>query len=94
MLEIVVRTWRVTRGIPGGVHVWFDPAVESVRLFRTPTSEQRSLAAQVRASVDGGDPEDYLDKVGSVSVSETEAELASDRSEELLMPGGHPELPF
>ena len=72
--EISILRWRVGRGIPSGVHVWFDPDVESVRLFRVPTREQQAVGRDLHLGVDRGAEEGYLDKVGSVSVSESEAE--------------------
>ncbi len=35
--EKIIRTWRVQLARPFGVHLWFDPSVESVRLLSVPT---------------------------------------------------------
>ena len=29
----LIRQWRVSKGEPLGLHVWFDPRTETVRLF-------------------------------------------------------------
>ena len=73
-LEVVISMWRMSRGIPSGAHIWFDPTVESVRLFRVPTAEQRSLNEQLLERVDSREEEVDLDKVGSVSAGEDEDE--------------------
>jgi len=67
--ELVIRNWRVSEGIPSGVHVWFDPSCESVRLFRSspPDSPLLKPEHQVRDDVAEGEVSSYLDKVGSVS---------------------------
>ncbi len=31
--RLPIRMWRVARGEPYGLHVWFDPDTEFVRLF-------------------------------------------------------------
>ena len=81
--EKMICTWRVTRGIPSGLHIWFDPEVESVRLYRIPTSEQRSFDPVDAATVDAGVGPGYLDKVASVSACETEADAVSYDDTEL-----------
>ena len=72
-LEIVVRNWRITRGIPGGSHVWFDPACELVRLYRIPLLDQRRDPSEGRSleGLEGKGDSGYLDKVVSVSASES-----------------------
>ena len=65
--EISVLNWRMGRGIPSGVHIWFDPSCESVRLFRVPSSVQvRALQEELEEVAGRGEP-GYLDKVDSVS---------------------------
>ncbi len=64
--EITVLSWRMTRGVPGGVHIWFDPTRESVRLFRVPTSEQRSSGEALHVGVDSQGGSGELDKVVSM----------------------------
>jgi len=73
--EISVLSWRVTRGIPSGVHIWFDPERESVRLFRVPTSEQRCLGNHLHDGLAGEEEEVEVDNFGSVSGPESEGEL-------------------
>ncbi len=67
-LEIPIRMWRMTRGIPSGSHVWFDESRESVKLYRIPPPD-----GEVALEDDGGvaleGESGYLDKVGSVSAS-------------------------
>ena len=78
--EISVRLWRMTRGIPGGCHIWFDPAVESVRLFRVPTSEQRSLSERLHyEGVDSRDSGNQVDNMVSVRELEGEGESSVNR---------------
>ena len=72
--EIIIRAWRVTQGISFGAHIWFDPDVESVILLRVPSLDQRSHSDRLNEGVAMGDPESYLDKVGSVSGLENEDE--------------------
>jgi len=67
-LEKLICNWRVTRGVPSGMHIWFDPNVESVKLFRVPTREQQPLLRD-GGSLDAGVGPGYLDKVVSVSAS-------------------------
>ena len=69
-LEKMICNWRVSRGVPSGMHVWFDPTCESVRLFRVPTSEQQPLSDVPGDSLDAGVGPGYLDKVVSMSASE------------------------
>ena len=94
-LEKMICRWRVTRGVPSGVHVWFDPNVESVRLYRVPTSEQQSVSTPDGA-VDAGVGPGYLDKVASVSASvdSDEDSLEVDHSEQLDGFEELDELPF
>ncbi len=94
-LEVMICNWRVTRGIPSGLHIWFDPSVESVRLFRVPTSEQRSFEHDQDATLDAGVGPGYLDKVVRMTAVEDEGEryvqidFLSSSS-----PDGDEELPF
>ena len=89
--EMPVRSWRITRGIPRGVHVWIDPSIESIRLFRAPTSgywrsygNQEGLAER--------EEREYLDKVSSVSAAkdEDDGDILEDDDLDQLDPG----LPF
>ncbi len=76
--EKIICNWRVTKGIPSGVHVWFDPNTESVRLYRVPTREQQP-SRDMTDSLDAGVGPGYLDKVGSVSELEDEGEDSQAR---------------
>jgi len=73
--EIPVRTWRISQGLPSGMHMWFDPSTEIVKLFRLPPLDSE-LAAELYVDdvLDGGGRPVYLDKVGSVSAVEDEDE--------------------
>ena len=73
--EVVIRNWRMMKGIPSGMLCWFDPKCESVKLFRlpTPVSEEVSIGLEVEG-VDKWGESGYLDKVGSVSELEVEAD--------------------
>ncbi len=71
--EISVLAWRVGAGDPSGVHVWFDPYRESVRLFRTPTPDSDACRADLTSGVDTGGPGNQVDSVVSVSALESEA---------------------
>ncbi len=72
--EKIICNWRVTRGIPSGLHLWFDPEVESVRLYRVPTRDQQLLSGGSLDTLDAGVGPGYLDKVVSVRADEGEGE--------------------
>jgi len=93
MFELVVRNWRITRGIPGGCHLWFDPSVEAVRLYRIPPSDSDEVGAG--SAVDEGGESGYLDKVASVSeCGPGLVQGDSDRFEQLSLVKDEDELPF
>jgi len=90
--RISIRNWRVTGARPSGLHVWFDPSCEFVRLYRI-----RSPDGQLRVpgkGVDFREESCYLDRVGSVSADEAEADAVSDRFEQGSLPLGQDDLPF
>ena len=92
--EIVICNWRVTRGVPSGLHVWFDPGCEMPKLHRIPLDEQRRDPAD-DAGVDKEEGSGYLDKVGSVSESEQgKARGDTDRYEQFRFTNSEDELPF
>ncbi len=66
MVEMIIRNWRITRGVPGGMHMWFDPSCEVVRLHRIPSSDSEE-ASDLLEGVDRPEGFGYVDKVGSVS---------------------------
>jgi len=92
-LEKLICNWRVTKGVPSGLHIWFDPNVESVRLYRVPTRDQRSVG-DPDATLDAGVGPAYLDKVGSVSAAEDEASTALSNEVHDSDLGLDPDLPF
>ncbi len=56
MKEIVLRSWRVSDGDPSGLHVWFDPTTEIVKIYPLePSSETRVAIAS-----EGGDQVDLF----------------------------------
>ncbi len=74
-VELVIRNWRVTRGVPRGAHVWFDPGCEVVKLFSTLAPDSvRSVGDQPPSGVDKAQGSSYLDTVISVSAPEDEGE--------------------
>ncbi len=90
--EMMICNWRVTRGIPSGLHIWFDPAVESVCLYRVPTREQQSFGPVPEGALDAGVGPGYLDKVGSVSELEGEGDNSIDEQSD--PPFVQEDLPF
>jgi len=42
--RIQLRQWRCSRAEPKGLHVWFDPAVEFVRLYRLDPPKDEGVA--------------------------------------------------
>ncbi len=94
---MIIRGWRVTRGIPSGSHVWFDLSCERVELFRIPPSEQQRDLAEVKISegLAAEGEAGYLDKVVSVSEYEAEAgEYDQERFEQFSLLEEQDELPF
>ncbi len=92
--EKMICMWRITRGVPSGMHVWFDPNCESIRLYRTPTSDQHPFD-HARDALDAGVGPGYLDKVDSVSASGPDR--ASDDSDSQITDpdlGIDQDLPF
>jgi len=58
--ELVVRRWRFQEAKPSGLHVWFDPTREVVRLFELePGTEDRVPVVGERDDWDS--PDDRLD---------------------------------
>ena len=69
MVELVIRMWRVTRGVPSGSHVWFDPSCEAVKLYRIPLHEQQQATRSDEGLADRGENGE-LDRVVSMGASE------------------------
>ncbi len=65
--EKVVRSWRMQLGKPFGVHLWFDPDVESVVLLSEPTGFVDISEKEVTDGVDLPAQMSYLGKGNSVS---------------------------
>ena len=94
MLELPLRTWRVTDALPSGCMCWFDPATEILKLYRLPPPDGVVGPGRDPEVAEGGES-GYLDKVVSVSACETEAELDADYDQEALGPFRDQELlPF
>ena len=43
MARKLIRQWRVSKAEPSGLQVWFDPEVETVRLFSLDPLEKRGV---------------------------------------------------
>ena len=65
--EKVIRTWRMQIARPFGVHLWFDPTVESVRLLSVPTDFICISNTKEQKEVDKPEQISYLGKCSSVS---------------------------
>jgi len=92
-IELTLRTWRMTRGIPKGTHVWFDPSVEYVKLFRLPPRDGEEAVDSLEG-VDSRGEIGYLDKVVSVSADgQMRADDPSDYEQGLLF-REQDDLPF
>ena len=96
MVEKMVCAWRVSRALPSGMQVWFDPETEVVKLYRLPlTSDQAGVDRAHQLAVLAQEGEiGYLDKVASVSGSEVEVEPASSRHEQISLIEDPGDLPF
>ena len=64
--EKVIRTWRMQMAKPFGVHLWFDPSVESVRLLSEPV-EFICISEEEKEKVDKPVQMSILGEQGSVS---------------------------
>ncbi len=62
-----ISNWRIQLGSPFGVHLWFDPSVESVILLSEPTGFIYLSEEKSEKHVDKPAQRDYLK--GNVSVS-------------------------
>ncbi len=92
--ELILRAWRVTRGLPRGSHVWFDQEEEYVRLFQIPPRDGQEARPRIDEGVDRDGGSGYLDKVGSVSASGQEQECHVDGCKEGSFFREEDELPF
>ena len=55
--ELEVRNWRMTEASPSGLHLWFDPLRETVKLFELDPGEFPG----VHEVLEGDDHEDVYD---------------------------------
>ena len=92
--EIIIRNWRITRGIPAGSHVWFDPKCEGVKLYRIPPRDGVVVSEDPGDLAEEGDS-GHLDKVVSVSASGLGLAMGdSDRFEQVELLEEELDLPF
>jgi len=93
--EKVIRTWRMQLARPFGVHLWFDPSVESVRLLSVPTDFICISDAKDKKKVDKPEQISYLGKSSSVSGQAGGAE-GGDQDKPKLdgIPDRDPVVPF
>ena len=64
---VVIRNWRMQIARPFGVHLWFDPSVESVQLLSVPTDFICISDTKDQKKVDKPEQLSYLGKGSSVS---------------------------
>ena len=93
-MELIIRNWRISCGIPRGKHVWFDLTCEAVKLYRLGPLDSEDVllgyCGVARVAQIG-----HVDTMVSVSGSEQEQEpLASERFEQLDWTDCPDELPF
>ena len=63
--------WRVSTGEPSGLHIWFDPETEVVRLYsREPQPEDG-----VGVGREGSDPDDLYEDFPSKSLPGVQGDL-------------------
>ncbi len=65
--QTIIRSWRMQNASPYGVHLWFDPSVESVYLFSVPTLLRDDVEKKVDLLVDKFGQMNYLGEYSSVS---------------------------
>jgi len=93
MKRLTIRMWRVSVAEPYGLHVWFDPSCEVVRLFPLSDGEVAELAGARELAAREG--RGYLDSELSVSADGPEPEPDVDLAhEQLSLLGEDTELPF
>jgi len=67
----VIRCWRIRAAQPCGVHLWFDPRVEHVRLLEGPVHDMALVLGDQMVKVDT-DPQRMLPWNGMLSMSGSE----------------------
>jgi len=94
MVELTIREWRITRGVPFGTHLWFDPSRETVRLYELLPGDGE-VAPDASEGVDIGERVRYLDKVGSVSGNDGDGDACVQKYEQIsFIPEEKSDLPF
>jgi len=63
----IIRNWRMQIARPFGLHLWFDPSVESVELLSVPSDFICISDAQSEKEVDKPEQISYLGKCSSES---------------------------
>ncbi len=92
--EKVIRTWRMQIAKPFGVHLWFDPAVESVRLLSVPTDFICISDEKSQKEVDKPEQLSYLGKSSSVSGQAGSVESADQEKNSPGVEESAPGVPF
>ncbi len=92
--ELVIRNWRITRGVPRGAHVWFDPECEVVKLLSIPPLDGVVPIDADPVGVDKAQGSSYLDMVSSVSACEDEGETFVQKNKQIDWVEDLDELPF
>ncbi len=91
--EKVIRNWRMQLGKPFGIHLWFDPSVESVRLLAVPSNFICVSDAESEKEVDNQGQLDYTGRSSSVSGQAGSAESEEPESnKDGVTPS--PDVPF
>jgi len=93
MNELTIRMWRIQEADPVGVHMWFDPRDEAVKLYRIPHRDGEG-AGGILEGVDSQGDSGYLDRVVSVSADGPEGRDAEQRFEQLSFLREEEQLPF
>jgi len=91
--ERLILHWRVQRAVPFGLHVWFDPSVETLRLYHIPCDDELEPPV-LSEKVDKQGMLWYPVRYGSVSAFENEDEPVTKTLESEPDPNGDGSLPF
>ena len=92
--EKVIRQWRIVKGEPFGLMLWFDPSCEAVRLFETLPPRDSEGVDVPAEGVDGGGEVEYLDKIVSVSGLDEDETPGSKTYEQIGLFKEDSDLPF
>ena len=66
MARKLICQWRVSRAAPSGLQIWFDPELETVRLYELEPEQMRGVADALEGD-DHGSLFDELDQVNGSS---------------------------